>query len=380
MIGQRLGGSGTGAETATPLRIARVDVDVLAIPLEQPFAAAVGRFEAVHLLLARVLTEAGPAGLGTGFAFSAGDARVILAAIRELSGVVCGRDARRPEELWAAMATATTFLGRCGAAMSAIGVLDVAAWDCAARAAALPLWKFLGGARERIAAYGSGGSVAANDAELVAEMEAFAAAGLSAVKLKLGGGCGLRRDCERLAAVRRALGDDVRIAVDANQQWRAKEAVAAAARLAAFDLWWLEEPLPADEIEGLVEVRAKAAVPVATGESNAGPADFARMLRLGAADILMPNVQRVGGITPWRKIAAAAETLGVAVAAHVQPEVQVHLMCAVPPAIALEHVPWWPWPYEEPLAIEGGFAVPPSRPGLGVTLARDYVERYRVDG
>lgn len=357
--------------------IERVETSLLALPLDPPFTAAIRRFDRVYCILAEIACGDGAVGVGTGFAFSSGDAKVILSAIQAAKPVLLGASTSQPEKLWRQLSDNATFLGRSGAASSAIGILDTALWDLHAKKAGMPLWRMLGGAQDQVIAYASGGSLGLSNDELVAEMQGFVDAGFAAVKLKIGRQ-DWHEDIERLAECRTALGDRVRIAADANQSWSLKETVQRAGHLAQFDLWWLEEPLPCDAFEELGEVRASVPMPLASGETNANLSDFARLLNGRAVDILMPNVQRVGGITPWRKIAAAAEMRNVPIGAHVQPEIQMHLMCAVPNGLAVEHVAWWPWPYEEPLSFEGGMAKPPEAPGLGVTLDRDFVNRHRV--
>ena len=170
----------------------------------------------------------------------------------------------------------------------------------------------------------------------------------------------------------------MRVIVDANQQWTAKQTVAMADALAEHDPWWLEEPVPAASLEACAEARVGSRVAIATGETNFGARDFDRMLALRAADIYMPNLQRVGGITPWRTIAAACELRDVPVASHVSAEVNVHLLCAIPNGLTLEVVPWWPRLFVESLRVEDGAIRPPDGPGLGLTLDPDVLARHAV--
>ena len=312
---------------AAVVRIAAIEAVPLRFPLDPPFRAALGWIESVDLVLVRVRDTDGVQGTGTAFAFGADAARPILEIARTLGATRVGAPAAGVEGHASAMRAALALSGLGGPAIAALGAIDLALWDLVARRTGLPLWRLLGGARARIASYGSGGS----------------------------------------------------LAVDANQQFSPKAAIRWARAIEPFDPWWIEEPVRADDVAGHAEVRAAVEVDVASGETLTGTADAARMIAARAVDVLMPHLQRVGGLTAWRKLAAAAELSGIGMAAHVHPEVQVHLMCAVPGAVALEFWPGWPWLWHEPIAIADGFAIPPDAPGLGFTLDEDRVRAHRAD-
>jgi L-alanine-DL-glutamate epimerase-like enolase superfamily enzyme len=370
--------AGRVAETqaTVELRVDSVDVAVLSFPLAKPFRAAVRIIPTVDLVLAQV-RAGGIEGVGYAFAFGRDEAVALAGLVRLLGPRLVGADALAVEAAWAMLWRSLALLGQAGAGVSALAALDIALWDIRGKALNAPLHRLLGGARARIPTYGSGGSLDADTAELAAEMGGYAAAGFPAVKLKLGHG--LAGDRARLAAVRRAVGDGVRVIVDGNQQWTAKQAIGHARALADLDIWWLEEPVPAVRIADCAAVRAAVPMAVATGETNFTPAECRALIDAGAADILMPNLQRVGGITPWRKVAAAAELADLAIASHVYAEINVHLMCAVPNALTLEVVPWWPRMFHETLDLVDGHAVPPDRPGLGVTVDPAVVAAHRID-
>ena len=371
--GRREAGVRPGCDRA---RIDHLELTVLAFPLERPFRAAIRFIESVDILLVKAHCGDGLVGCGYAFAFGAADLAPILAAARGLCPLLVGQDAVKVERHSATMHRALALVGAGGPALAALSAIDIALWDVAAQAAGLPLCDLLGGARDTIAVYGSGGSLQLRTDELVAEAIAFARLAYPAYKFKLG--ADLAGNLERVCAVRDAVGSSFKLIVDGNQQWSPKEAVRVAHALAPQDIWWLEEPVNAQDIKGCAEVRQAAPMNIATGETNFGLGECARLLRHRAADVLMPNLQRVGGITGWRKVAAMAEILGVPMASHVYAEIGVHLMCAVQHALTLEVVPWWPALFNEPLQIEDGMARPPSRPGLGVTLNTGLVDAHRV--
>jgi L-alanine-DL-glutamate epimerase-like enolase superfamily enzyme len=358
-------------------RIDGLELSILSFPLDPPFRSAVALISSVTFILAELRTSCGACGIGYGFVFHPSDAKAVREIATSLGELVKGEPPSDVERLWRRMWERLIFLGQSGAGVSALAILDMAIWDLRGRLSGLPLWALLGRARERVPVYGSGGSLAASLPELVTEMEVHASADYPAVKMKVGQ-ARLADDVERVRAVRRAIGPDRKIILDANQQWTAKLAIAAAQHFADLGIWWLEEPVPAADIEACARVARSVPLAIATGETNFTPAEFARLIDARAADILMPNLQRVGGITAWRKVAAAAELRGLAVASHVYPEIGVHLMIAAPNALTLEIIPWWPRFSIESLEIECGMAKPSDAPGIGITLDRDIISRYRV--
>jgi L-alanine-DL-glutamate epimerase-like enolase superfamily enzyme len=370
-------GSRHGTPAGAALPVEAVDVAVLSFALARPFRAAVRLIPTVDLVLVEA-RAGGLTGVGYAFAFGKEEATALAAMARLLAPRLVGSDALAIEAAWAGLWRSLALLGQAGAGVSALAALDIALWDLKGKALDVPLHRLLGGARTRIPTYGSGGSLDNDARALAAEMAGYAGAGHAAVKLKLGHG--LAGDRARLAEVRRAVGDAVRVIVDGNQQWTAKQAIAHARGLAEFDPWWLEEPVPAAQIAACAAVRAAVPMAVATGETNFTAGEARALIDAGAADILMPNLQRVGGITPWLKVAAAAELAGIPVASHVYAEINVHLMCAIPNALTLEVVPWWPRPFHETLELSEGHAVAPSRAGLGVTIDRAIVAAHRVEG
>ena len=357
--------------------IRSVDAVPLRFPLDPPFRAAVRIIDSVEVVLLRMKDDAGNEGLGFAFAFGSSDARPILEVARTLGASRVGMPVMGIERHWLEMQQLLGLVGAGGPALAALSAIDMALWDLAGKIVDQPLWRLLGGVRERIRTYGSGGSLSLSTEELVRESASFIAAGHRAVKLKAGHGTG--GDVERIRAVRDCVGSDVRIAVDGNQQWLPKEAIRWARALEAFDLWWLEEPVRAGDLAGHAEVRAAVSMDLATGETLFGVDDAVRCIRQRGADILMPNLQRVGGITGWRKVAAFAELSDVGIAGHVYPEVHAHLMCSAPNALALELWSGWPWIWTEPLAVREGHVTPPDGPGLGLTLDEARVAAHRVD-
>ena len=374
-IGQR-GRVGDAGSDLSPARIETFELTALAFPLNPPFRAAIRLIDTVDILLIQIRAGNGLLGCGYAFGFGPADLAPVLASAKGLCTLLVGGDANKIERLWARMMLALSLVGASGPTLAALSAIDIALWDLAGQACGRPVADLLGGSRDAIPVYGSSGSLQLSVNELVAEAMGFAQLGYPAYKFKVG--TSLARDVDRVRAVREAVGPSFKLMADGTQQWSPKEAIRVAHALAPYDLWWLEEPVNAQDIEGCAEVRRAVPMNIATGETNFGVTESARLLQLGAADVLMPNLQRVGGITGWRKIAAMAEIHRIPVASHVYGEIGVHLMCGVPNALTLEVVPWWPKLFNESLSIKDGMASPPSRPGLGLTLDSAFIDAHRV--
>jgi L-alanine-DL-glutamate epimerase-like enolase superfamily enzyme len=353
-----------------------VETMVLSFPLARPFRAAVRTVASVDLVVLTVRLRGGLIGHSYGFSFGAAEALLLARAVEMLGTQATGRDVIDVEARWRELWDSLIFVGQTGLMISALGVLDIAFWDLRAQSAGLPLWRLLGGAVREIPIYGSGGSLDLSTDELVTEMAGYVAAGCRAVKLKLGRGAGA--DKTRVTAIRDAVGPEIRIIVDGNQQWDVKGALSMAHALADLDIWWLEEPAPVADVDAYAAIAATSPIRIATGETTFAARPFMELMARRGADILMPNLQRIGGITAWRKVAAAAELQGIPIASHVHPEFNIHTLAAIPNSLVLEYLPWWPRPFQQELSIGNGFATPSTEPGLGLTLDPAVVSRHRT--
>jgi L-alanine-DL-glutamate epimerase-like enolase superfamily enzyme len=181
-----------------------------------------------------------------------------------------------------------------------------------------------------------------------------------------------------LKALREGFGSGLRIALDANQALTRKAAIRWAAELAEFDLWWIEEPVQANDLEGHCMVREAIGCDLASGENLYGVHSAHEAIRRGAVDILMPNIQRLGGLTAWLSVAAHAEAEGIRIGAHVHPEYQTHAMCGLPGTVAVECWPGWPWIWQQPMTLRSGLIEAPVQPGIGLTPDPEFLRTYRA--
>jgi L-alanine-DL-glutamate epimerase-like enolase superfamily enzyme len=371
------------APTSVLDRIASVELSSVVLPMKTPVKDAkvlTGRQRAmteVVFLFAEIRTEAGFEGLGLSYCIRAGGAAQFAHA-REVAPDLIGEDPSDIARLWTRLVWAGASVGRSGAAVQAIAALDTALWDLKAKRAGLPLAKLLGAHRDSVRCYNTGGGYLHTPIEQVLEnADASLASGIGGIKLKVGQP-DLREDLRRVRAVREHLGDGVPIMVDANQQWDRPSAMRAGRALEDFGLVWIEEPLDAYDAEGHAQLARSLDTAVATGEMLTSVAELDEFVRRGAVDILQPDAPRIGGITPFLKIAALADSRNLQLAPHFVMEIHVHLAAAYPHEPWVEHFDWLDPLFEERLEIRDGRMHLSDRPGLGITLS-EQARAWTVD-
>jgi len=362
------------SSAATADRIARVRLSSCYLPLATPVSDAkvlTGRqrpMTEIAMLFAEIESEHGHQGLGFSYAKRAGGPGQFAHA-REIAPSLIGEDPSDIARLWDKLCWAGASVGRSGMGTQAIGAFDVALWDLKARRAGLSLAKLLGAQRESVRCYNtSGGFLHTPIDQLKVNAAASIERGIGGVKLKVGqpdGGL----DVRRVEAVRRHLGDAVPIMVDANQQWDRPTAQRMCRIFEQFNLVWIEEPLDAYDHEGHAALAVQFDTPIATGEMLTSAAEHGDLIRHRAADYLMPDAPRVGGVTPFLKVAALAEHAGLMLAPHFAMELHVHLAAAYPREPWVEHFEWLEPLFNERIEIGGGRMLVPTRPGLGLTLS-----------
>jgi L-alanine-DL-glutamate epimerase-like enolase superfamily enzyme len=304
-------------------------------------------------------------------------ARALQALVEDLVPLYEGQDASATRALFDRAWHSINFLGHAGVAVMALAALDTACWDLAAQAAGLPLWRFLGAAQNRVPTYASSGLwLDRSIDELVTEARGFLAAGHRAMKMRLGRSHD--EDLARARALRAALGPDVRLLADVNQGWDVTTAIRTGTALEEIDLYWLEEPVAYEDLDGSARVAAALATPIASGESEYGWLGMKRYLDARAADILMPDLQRMGGITGYLKAVDLCEAYQTPVSSHLFVEASGPVLAAAPHGVILEHMDWWEALFADRLAIVDGAVVLPDRPGIGLGLDRAALTRYHV--
>ena len=356
---------------------------VKATPVEVPLNFVLGTSADVvrkaPLLLVDVETEEGITGRSYLFCYLRAAAPAIASLLGEVERVAKG-DKVDPAVLWAKLARRFTLIGVQGIVRMALAGFDTACWDALAIAAKLPLVRLLGAEPHPIPAYNSCGLGLMDDlGGLAAEAEKLLGMGnFGAIKLRLGYPT-LERDIAAVRAVRKCIGEDGLLMVDYNQMLSVDEALARGRALDAENIYWLEEPIRHDDYAGAAHLARELKVPVQLGENFSLVYGMAAALEHGKPDYVMPDLERIGGVTGWRQAADLAAANKIKISSHLFPEVSAHLLSATPTCHFLEYVDWASALVQEPLVIANGCAAVPDRPGNGMVWDADAVKRYRMN-
>ncbi|HZF16121.1 MAG TPA: mandelate racemase/muconate lactonizing enzyme family protein [Steroidobacteraceae bacterium] len=356
---------------------------LLRVPTGAEIADSMQSVSALEFVGITVSTDAGITGTGYTITVGAGGSvikEVLDSLFRE---DLIGCDPRNVREIWQKLYFGKAhWIGRAGATTMAQAAVDIALWDIMAKAAQLPLWQLLGGARATaVPVYNThAGWLNYSIEQLKDEALRLIDHGYSALKMKVGLPDS-NEDFRRVSAVRRAIGDDKLLMVDANQRWDSAQARAAAELLQGLRLTWIEEPLHPDDVPAHRALKEETTIPIALGEHLYTTHAFRDFLAARAVDVVQVDVCRVGGITPWLEVAALANTNGVRVSPHCGDLMQVHqhLIRAIPNSWYLEVIPLWDvGPFRNQIRIERGSCLLPTEPGASSEFTRAAMEKYRA--
>src|SRR3954447_14488238 len=363
--------------------IRHVKLSTARLPLTVPISDAkvfTGRqkpMTEVLFLFAEITTELGHSGIGFSYSKRAGGPAQYAHA-KEVAENLIGEDPNDIGKIYTKLLWAGASVGRSGVATQAIAAVDIALYDLKAKRAGLPLAKLLGAYRDSVQTHNtSGGFWHAPVEEVKARATQSLAEGIGGIKIKVGQPDS-RIDLERVTAVREHLGDDVPLMVDANQQWDRPTALRFGRVLEQFGLIWIEEPLDAYDAEGHAQLAAALDTPIATGEMLSSVAEHIALIEQRSADIIQPDAPRIGGITPFLRLAALADQANLQLAPHFAMEIHLHLAACYPREPWVEHFEWLDPLFNERLETRDGRMVVPDRPGLGFTLS-EQAKAWTVD-
>jgi L-alanine-DL-glutamate epimerase-like enolase superfamily enzyme len=296
--------------------------------------------------------------------------------------LLTGEDAHDVQRLWRKCYhfPPAQWVGRCGITQLALAAVDIALWDLKAKAAGLPLWRLLGGLRPQgIEAYNTDGGWLNLPAQTVVDnCKRFVEVdGFRGVKIKIGSP-DPNEDLRRIAAVRKAIGPNVKLMVDGNGKWDLTTGLNFGRRFAEHDLYWFEEPFWYDDVAGHRKFAELVPTPVALGEQLYSIDPVRDFISAGAVHFVQPDAVRLGGVSEWLQVADLALAHRLPVAAHVgdMGQVHVHLSLAHPACVLLEYIPWIRHCFEEPATVRDGSYVAPQHPGAGTTLRADALASY----
>ncbi len=359
-------------------RIERIELLQADLPAKVARRDAIQAFDKQETPIVRITCADGAVGTGYSYTIGTGGSSVLALLRDHLAPRLIGRDSTEIEAIWKELFFATHATAVGAITSIALATIDTALWDLRCLRAGLPLWKMAGGAQARVPVYTTeGGWLNHSRQQIVDEALAAKAQGFRGVKVKVGKPSGAE-DVERLAAVRAATGDGFALMVDANQVFTVAEACRRAYAYRDLDLGWFEEPLPAEDLGGHVELAARAPMPIAIGESLYHPSHFREYLERRACSIVQVDVGRIGGITPWLKVAHLAETFNAPVCPHYLMEIHVSLAAAVPNGAWVEYIPQLDDVTSARMTMDDGHAVPSSAPGLGIAWDAPALARHTV--
>ena len=357
------------------MKIQGIRVRAVAVPMKRPLATSIGAVTLAPLLLLDLQTDAGLVGRAYLFALGKPHLAPIAKLVEAMAEMVKG-DEVAPFDLERKLRGRYALLGVHNMVLFAMAGIDMAAWDALGQSLGQPLVRLLGAAPRPIAAYNSKGLGLLPLTDLAKEARELVDEGFSAVKLRMGR-AQAKEDREALRIVRKELGPEVALMVDFNQGLSVAEALRRGRMIDdEGGVYWIEEPVRADDFSGCSQIRREIQTPIQIGENFMGPEQMAQALAAGACDYAMPDAQRIGGVTGWMRAAALAQGAGMEMSSHLFPEVSCHLLAATPTCHWLEYVDWADPILQEPLVVKNGAVSIPARPGVGIAWNEDAVKRY----
>ena len=358
------------------LSIRSIESTGVEVPMNFVLGTSRGRITKAPLLLIDVATNEGVTGRTYLWSYFPRAMTAIASILSEIEER-CKGERVAPSELWTKLSERFALIGVQGIVRMAMAGFDIACWDALATAAGVPLVKLLGGEPRPVLAYNSCGLGLMPTAALADEAEKLLERGFRAIKLRLGYPT-LVDDLAAVHAVKQRIPAGVALMVDYNQALGADEALERGRALDREGLAWLEEPIRHDDYAGAAMLKRELTLPIQIGENFSLVSGMQTALDADCCDLVMPDLERIGGVTGWLAAAKLAASRGLKMSSHLYPEASAHLLAVTPTAHYLEYVDWAAKIVQEPLKIEGGHAVIADRPGSGVVWDKAAVERYRV--
>jgi len=364
------------------MKITAIRTDILHIPEDDPLADMPEDADRLRpIVTLRMQTDQGIEGIGITF-YGGAMTGTLRSAVDELGTLTVGEDPLRIEAVVRKLrAAAGDSCGPAGVFLLALSAIDIALWDIKGKFFGQPLWRLLGGARNRVNTYASGSlRRGLTDDQAVTAARRLVQAGFTEMKtqMALPGSPSPSEEVRRVRVVREAIGPDIKLMCDINQRWRVEQAIDMGKRVENIGLFWLEDVTSCDDYAGLARVNEALSTPIAGGEYVWGITPFRHMIEARSVDYIMIDLVRVGGVSQWLKVAGMAEAFNLPVVSHVIPEMHAHLIAAVPNGLTVEYMPWMLKLYQQTPMLEKGQLVLPDRPGLGLSFDEAAVRSFRA--
>lgn len=363
----------------TDLTIREVRTTLLRMPwADDPWLAGHALGPMRDLVVVEVVTQSGITGMGYLHLLNLPLQRTIGACIAEaMAPRIIGRDASAIEAIWRDLWRTTLTGGRGSVTMMAQSAIDIALWDVLGKAAGLPLHRLWGHCRSEIPIYGSGCFRGSFGDGMIAKAKHYVAQGYKAIKMQVAIVGDLRTDADNVRRMREAVGPDIDIMIDVNMGWSADVAITMGRKFEEFDIYWLEEPVTADDYAGYLRCAEALDMRVVGGETHFGRADLKPFFENPRLPILQPDPMR-GGLTELRKIATVADTWGMTIAPHLFPELNVHLLASIPNGIWAEQMGLLDDVFVSLPKIAGGMITAPETPGHGLAFRPEVLRDFAL--
>ncbi len=346
------------------------------VPMARPLGTSALTITHAPLMLIDLLTEEGITGRSYLFCYVPSAAGAIQHILADISTRLKGKKLA-PLEINQILNQAFRLIGLRGLVSMAIAGVDVACWDAMAQAAQMPLATLLGASPREVTAYNSCGLGLMEAQAAAAEALELLEGGFSAVKLRLGRK-NAKDDLRAVRAVRKMLPDDIELMVDFNQALSLPEAIRRCKMIDDEGIYWIEEPIRHDDYAGYAQLSREFKTPMQFGENFTGHFAMAEAIQAQSSHLMMPDLERIGGVTGWLKAAALGAAAGIEISSHLFPEVSAHLLAVTPTAHWLEYVDWANPILKNPLEIVDGKTKPRAEPGTGLEWNEDAVAKYKI--
>jgi len=340
--------------------------------LNKPIADATHTLHEISFLVLRLQLENGVTGESYLLSFQYSPL-AIRGAMMDILPLTKGYKANETGKVNMAISSQSEYFGNQGVNKWVQAAVNIAMWDAWAKTLEQPVWKLWGTHKDRCPIYGSGGWISYTIDELIAEVSAYVQRGFKAVKIKVGS-TDWKKDVERLQEVRKAVGNEVNIMMDANQGMELPAAIQLANAVSNLNIYWFEEPLNRINYDGYQVLKQQTGISLAMGEREYDTVSLIELIKRKAIDIWQPDLLRMGGVEAWRSSAALAESFHLPVLPHYYKDYDVPLVCSIPNGAGVESFDWIDALIDNPLVIKDGYASPRDLPGWGFNFLDEFLQ------
>lgn len=360
------------------MKITSLGTQLVNLPLANPIHTAIHNISSLGCVLLSLETDQGHIGQSYVFTINAVRLKAFDEMIKGFGHQLIGKDPHYTEAIWQSIWAEINPTGHKGVTISALSAIDTACWDIVGKAADKPLHQLFGACRDRVRTYASSGLWLSMSIDaLQQQAQDYLDMGFRAMKIRLGSPK-QSDDVQRVQAVRNVVGDDIDLMVDINQALDAKTAIQLGRKLEKFALLWIEEPVPAYDLQGHAAVRQALDTHIASGETEYTRFGMQAMIEKQACDILMPDLQRMGGLTEMRRVAALAASHNIPISTHIFTEQSLCIAGSSHNCLSVEHMDWFSPLFNEQMQIDAGDIVIPDRPGTGFTFNQAIVNQHTM--